>query len=676
MSVTNYNPSYAEGCKYRYERLKDVIFLVSKDHVKNIHIDNGDAYIDDLREPPLVINGFNVQLNETSSLDDRYKFDKTVTMSVKGYATHEAFSGKYYVILQSEDGTYWFVNPDFPTKVTYRFTLDASNNKTDFTFKLQSNYPVLRLLTALNNPYENICKTYNVMGIDSLRLLETDYCSIDDTNKTVYTFGESFKTVEFLKNTCSLIEEFNGERASTTITFDIGFDAYKSSWHYNLLEFLQNLYAAIVVPKNGDNVFYSGFNFGLQPNFEIQAGQSDVSDKITITLVEMSNHGLVAANDYDESGDTDTTWVYVERVGGYKTYECIGFGLAKYLVMAEINAKGVQTGNYKVLEGYDSQFPNLNITGHFTDEVTFSNSECGSDDCKLYTNMPNTITFDAIGCKRYTLSSSCNWSIRNLPSYITITPSYGSPMTSYYLNVCNTQNPSSPATGTFDVVYGNNTEHFNVIVGETGGILTPSTQNINCLSQNVSFNITNPDCPITVTSISDSLTYRITNSQLIVTVPRNNTSSSITWPITVKDCNNNTQTVNIIQDKTYENWVGVDGYICVGNDSYTRQERYTGTTASNINTATGEYRAGTLIQTGDSRCGSKEERWQFYDHYYCIDGHKVQCLEQEVRHGGGSWTKTGITKLGDDLGADAEFCALPVSYSWVQSIKYICDSEL
>ena len=84
MSVSNYTPSSAI-CKYNYSKLKDVIYLVDKTHVKNVHIDNGEAYIDGLDQLPLRLNGFNITLNEESSLDERYKFTKSVTLSMNGY---------------------------------------------------------------------------------------------------------------------------------------------------------------------------------------------------------------------------------------------------------------------------------------------------------------------------------------------------------------------------------------------------------------------------------------------------------------------------------------------------------------------------------------------------------------------------------------------------------------
>ena len=108
MSVTNY---INNRCRYNYSKLKNVVYLVSKYHVKDIHVDGYDAYIEDLDELPLRLNGFNISLNEETSLDERYEFQKTVTLSMHGYVSR-VIGDRFYVILESEDGTKWMVNPD------------------------------------------------------------------------------------------------------------------------------------------------------------------------------------------------------------------------------------------------------------------------------------------------------------------------------------------------------------------------------------------------------------------------------------------------------------------------------------------------------------------------------------------------------------------------------------
>jgi len=671
--VTEYKPKLDLGCRYSYDKLENVVYLVSKEHTKLVYIDNGEAYIDGLTEVPMRLEGFNIQFTEESSLDERYKFTKQVTFSLHGYVPHTVFNGKYYVILKSKDGTKWMVNVDFPSKVTYTFNLNGSQYQTDFTFSSVSNFPTLRLATEIDEGVSP-CKQLRTYGIESLRMLETDYCKLDVASGIVYTYdGKEFVDVEYLGNSCSLQESFDGEKVTTTINFDIAFDAYKSSWHYNLLEFLQNHYSTIIRPKGGDNTFFSGFNFGLEPSFNIattsQNGQSDI---ITVTLIETSSYGSANVTDWSEQEDTDTRWVYIKKVYDYIGYECISYGLAKYLLQQEIGKNGQPTGNYKCLEGYESQFSGLHIIGTFSSEVTFSNPDCQTALCEVSTDIPNTITYTAATCYTYSYSASCDWEVSGLAEYMTVTPSSGSAGASYTLSVCNTKTPTTNESSTFTITSGDKVKVVNVNLVKDNGILNPTSVTINCLSQTVMFNF-NANCPITVTNIDSRLSYQITNSQLLIQVPRNySTESGITWSITVKDCHDNTQTVTIIQDKTYERWVDTSDYICDGTTSYVKQQRYTGTTSSNINTPTVEYRSGAKIQDSDSRCGGSDIKWVESQYFYCINGDKWSYEEEYVKPQGGTWQKTGNIRLKAMVEASSSFCNENVEYKWELTDRWQC----
>lgn len=672
MAVTEYKPINTLGCRYSYDKLVNVVYLVSEEHVKDVHIDNGEAYIDDLTEEPLRLEGFNIQFSEESSLDERYKFTKQVTFSLHGYVPYQDLNEKFYVILKSVDGTKWMVNVDFPSKVTYTFHLNGQQYQTDFTFSSVSNFPTLRLATDISEG-ESPCKELKTFGIEKLRMLETDYCRLERTSGTVHTYGHSFVDVDFLGQSCSLEESFDGEKVTTTIQFNIAFDAYKSSWHYNLLEFLKNRYSAIIKAKNVNTTFFSGFNYGLQPSFNVSTtsdnGQSDI---ITVTLVETSLQGSTSRVSWSEQEETETRWVYVRNVGIIQGWECVGLGIARYLLQQEVNQLGEPTGRYKAFEGYSGHFPTLNIVGEFDQEYRFSNSECTEEICQVNTTVPTTIVYNAPTCYTYSYSASCDWYAYGMASYMTVTPFSGTAGNSYTLSICNTKLPTSNESSTFQFVSGNNTKIVNVNLTTDSSILNPRSVNINCLQQNVTFTF-NQSCPITVTNIDPRLTYQITNNQLIVTVPSNtSTANTMIWNISVKDCQNRTQTVTINQDKTYERWVNTNDYICDGTTSYVKQQRYTGTTSSNINTATSEYKKGAKIQDNDPRCGSYETRWVLGTGYTCVDGDKWSIEEEERKAQGGTWQKTGNTRLKSMVEADSSFCEETVQYKWELTDRWQC----
>lgn len=676
MAVTDYLQKSSGTCRYSYNKLKSVLYLVSEEHIKDVIIDNGEAYISGLTELPLRINGFNIQFKEETSLDERYKFQKTLTLSMHGYVNYKIFGGRYYAIVESMDGTYFMINVDFPSRITHTFNLSKDTNQTDFTFASLSNFPTLKL-NAEFEAVEPVCLGLRVHGIDTLELLEREKAVLDTENKRVIS-TEDFKKVEFLGDSCTFQEVYDGFKVTDTITFDIALDNYKPSWQYNLLEFLDNRYASIITPKGGDNKYYPGFNFGLQPNYTIQtASQNGQSDIITVTLVEMSSYGTTAANDWSDDQDTETRWRWVKKVNDIICYECIGLGKARYLVKQEVDAFGVPTGDYQVMEGYESQYPVFHIVGTFTEQQIFDTSDCGDESsCTITSDIPATVVFTSTTCNTYSLKTTCDWQITDIPSHITVSPTTGVANSSYTVTICNTMAPTAtPFERNISLKCCRNIRLINTKVMQGDNTcLKPSTKQINCLGQAVTFTY-NGSCQINVTSIDPSLTYQVGYNTLTVQVPRNYGTSAITWNITYSNCNcnPNSESVSIIQDKQYERWVEDSGYICDSGNSYHIEVKYTGTTADNINTRTSETRKGSLIQSGDTRCGS-QTKWEWDNvSYTCVDGNKYKLLyEYTSTDGGTTWTKTGNTMVGDLVEEQSSYCEQPIVYGWSATSQYNC----
>ena len=376
MSVTQ----YTIGCGYELLKLKDTVFFLSKNSLKTITIDNGEAYVDFVNQSPQPpspsrLKGFNVKLTETESLGERYKFTKQLTMSITGHLTDSTFllDDDYYIVVQTEDGTYYLVNVDFPSKMSFVYNLSEGQDQTDFTFVSNSNHPTLKL--NWNPVTWNTCQTYQVYGIDSLKLLEKDYTTIDVEQGVINLFdGHEFKDVDYLKNTISLQENYDGKIATTIITFEIPFNNYKPSWQYNLLEFTQNLYTAHITPKNSESGIFCGYEHGLQPSYEINGNASNgESTSIKITLTEASEWGIFELDTWSYYRDSSKRWVGIDS-----EVKCIGLGVGINTLMQEVDGNGTPTGRYKCLEGYESEYTNYNIITSYTesDVESFRTSVC------------------------------------------------------------------------------------------------------------------------------------------------------------------------------------------------------------------------------------------------------------------------------------------------------------
>ena len=613
MSVTNYIP---DSCKYSLGKLMKSVYLISEDAVKDIRIDNGDAYINSVSESPIKIDCYSINLQEEESLDERYRFTHTLTFSVNGYANSDDFQGRFYAIVKDNEGTYWLVNPLFPCKVTYTYTLGYEQNHTDFTIGTVSNHPVLRLHNfGVATQYE--CQGYYLDGIDALWLNEKRY-TVHDGNSVKYT-NDGFKTIEYNQRTATFTETFDGTDTSHQIDFDILFSQYKSSWHYNLLEFKDNLYSAIFKTRNNKYAL-CGFSFGLQPSFRVSADDTVQSaDRIQITLQDAHDVGD-AIEFFDQIDYEYLPYVTYEYTSEYDGYECIGEGVAKYLLQKEVDALGNETGNYKALEGYTGRFPGLNIVGTFSNTETFTNVECNGGGCTIDTSFPSEIVFNGENCQSYYIKAGSSWSISSDDDDIFVNPSTGVSNVGYIVKVCNRKIPTATAhTTSLTIQYCNTSTTVDVSVVQYSG----------CFPQGAAYNISanaqvlNVPTACCVQSVREATNIGsstiIYNSYLAVTVPENNTGRYRTITLLIVFCDGTSANVVINQSNVFEKWEDYGSPFCVEHDLYKQQFLWTGSTSSSY--VITDTSRNVLIERQSLECRDKIYRW--------VNTFSTICIEDE-----------------------------------------------
>lgn len=666
MSVSIYKNN---ECRYNIDKLEKVVYLISEDALRKIHIDDGEAYVDQIVQEPLSLAVYDIVLSDTDELDERYKFTHTLTFSMNGYANYRDFDGRYYAIVKTIDGVYWLVNLMFPCKVTYTYTLDANGSHTDFTLATISNHPTLKI-HGINHatPYE--CG-YRYCKFDTLRLNEAKY-SLRSSNNIKYT-NDGFKDTVFNKNSAIFTETFNGKNVSHSLQFNIKFDDYKSSWHYNLLEFMNNKYAAIIKSSCGKYIL-TGFNFGLQPSFTVTSNDDFTMDNIQINLIDSHDNGDFIGETYDEIHETQESGSTYQFTLDYDAYECVGVGVAKYLLKKEADILGNPTGNYKCLVGYEERFAFLGdkLVGTFSETQEFPNSSCGGDDCKLQTSFPDSFVFNTSTCRQYSLIADTDWSIASSNNGITVSPNHGVANKSYTVEVCNTITPTdNPISATLTVSYCEKTKVYNVTVEKGNSCFTAGA--VFDISANAQY-VTVPTscCVQAVTDSSNTVTnIIIQNSYFKVYVPQNNTGSIRVITLTVTFCDMTTAEVIINQGIGFERWIK-ESTTCVGNQLCDVERKYTGTTASDINTRTNETRTVNCVVS--SQCSGSNTRWIDTVETTCSGGRKyVVQAEQVSTDGGQTWTLTGNKRLGAETADSPAECEGQEGYTkWVVE-GYMCE---
>lgn len=661
MAVSEYinNP-----CKYNIDKLAKVVYLIDENASKNIHIDDGEAYIADIDQEPMALSVYNIALSDTDELDERYKFTHRLTFSMNGYVNYRDFQGRYYVIVKTVDEEYWLVNPLFPCKITYTYTLGANESHTDFTLSTISNHPTLRIHNlAHSTPYE--CG-YVRCGFDSLKLNES-INSLKRGNHVLYT-NDGFKDIVFKKNTGVFTEQFDGNNIQHNLKFDIKFDDYKSSWHYNLLEFVENTYSAII-KTTCNKYILCGFGFGLQPSFNVDANDNAESDKISIDLIDMHDNGdfIGYVDDVTIEKDETTNWTYTNKYNGY---ECVGNNLARYLLMEEVDALMNPTGNYKVLVGYEDQFTFLNIVGTFTETVTFNSYDC-ADSCRLQSSFPLEFVFNNVSCREYSLISDSDWSITSSVNYITVSPSNGLAGQSYTVSVCNTILPQeTEASSTLSINYCNRVKTYNVKVKRSDSCL-PAGAVFDISANGQYVTIPTACCVTDAKDFGGTITnISIQNNYIRVYVPQNNSGNPRQFIISITYCDGREGEAIINQGTGFERWVK-ESTACTGNQKCDVERKYTGTTVSDINTRTEETRMANCAVSTD--CGGKMTRWVDTSETTCSGGKKyIVQAEQLSNDGGETWINTGNKRLGSETSDPSGECAGVEEFEDWRENGYVC----
>ena len=610
MAVSNYIPY---GCQYKIDKLDNVVYIVAKNEIGGIHIDNGDAYVDGVGYYN-AIDCLSVSLSENESLDERYEFVHTVNFSVRGYLKIHDLND-YYIMLRDKNDTYWLVNPYFKIKYTYTYTLDYNSNHTDYVASAKSNFPLLQVKNFTANNVKP-CNAYDYCGTDVLAINEAAYSKYSN-DKVIYT-NDGFSVVKYQKNSCVFTEQYDGSSLSHTVKFNISFDDYKSSWHYNLLEFTDNNYAAVISTKCGVNIA-CGFDDGLQPSYTVTANDSQSINNIEIVLSDIHSTEVLLnmPSELPFEHDSGTTWNNVQG-----EYTCIDSTTAVYTLRQEYDIFGNALNNYMCLEGFEDRYASYHIVGTFTDEVSFYCPQCRAEECTLQTSFPSNLTFYTTGCKTFSIRSTSDFTIESNTPYITVSPSAGTANQSYSVTVCNSQTPTSTAnTYHLTVTYcsGLTKIYDATVVTEPviGCLPQGSEYNISVYAQDVTIPT---NCCIKSVSASCCVSnIQIQNGYVKFRVDTNDTGSERTITLTFIKCDNTTVTANVMQAHYYSQWV-YEGRQCHENQMCALDRMYSGETQDNINTPT--YITRYRDCEPSSTCSQAQYKWENMnpsEGYYCND---------------------------------------------------------
>ena len=688
--VDNYN----RECGYLIPNLKKHILIFDDSILRYIDVDNGIDKAEILNQPTL-LTGFSISYNEETSLDERYKFTKQLNISVNDKVDVESlFNGKYYVVVEDLNENHYLLNPDFKLRYAYTYTLQEGINQTDITLQTDSNFPLLKI-ELLDVEYD-VCNSYRYPSIKSLQMIESNKAKWD-SNDNILRITDSLKTVEYNRNSLSFQESYNGDKVTSTLSFNLPLHSANESWPYNLLEFQENKYTAIITTTDNEQIV-TGIYFGLQPNYTINGNDSENNSNYEITLTEVSNNSSISL-DLTLEELLGHHWEYIQILDGKETWVCNsshGFGMAEIWVMAEVDNFGNQTGRYKVLDEiyealygerdpdidysyYDDNFGwirQYNVIGPFDTQFPvnwFPTYKCAAKEHNPKCFVTSTIENGSVLTTGKTISriinASCDWEIININN-LSITPTTGTAKTNVIVNIT----PTDVGDASFSVSCCNSTINYSFGVDD-GECITPLMASVNCLGGTLIFDVKD-GCELS--NIQCDLPYKILdNGNLQVTVPQITSGAGTSYFITL-DCCDVEKTIQIMQGPVYSFWGCMEddcGYICVNGSKYAREWYYTGATSTEWN-RTDIYRAGALIESNSKDCRSLT-RYSYSGNNYCIDGQEYKLMEEETSYDNGeTWTKTGVVKLGDFISPESSdykgICSETPTYEWRLTNETTC----
>lgn len=672
--VTEYS---IDNNNYKLYRLKGTIFLFNDDLLRQISIDKDVTHIS-LQGKPLTVRCDSVEVKEESSLDGRYEFSHSVTFKVQGYDV--SLVGYKWIGFQDASGECWLLNPMLNPMWTYKYSLDSEGESTTYTVSLVSNFPLLHIVG--NERFDDVTRPcgYRMSVPRNLWLNESDYSSKEKDGTILYT-NDGFKKIGFIKDTLSLNEEYDGENVTHSLSFNIPFSSYKESFHYNLLEFTDNKYACAV--EKSDGTYAScGFSHGLIPSYSISC-DTDIenADSITITLTDKHNgeNFFSVSDDFSKKYESSTSSEF--RINDI-CLECVGYGVAKFIMKTEVDALGNPTGRYYALRGYEDELKakGYDIIGTFDDNVNIPYSKCKSngtmEECYLNTSLTDMTFHEKGEQKTFRVQAEGGWRITYSGERLSFSEKEATDSDTHMVTIEALVRPISiPYQETFTVTYcSGKTNTYNAYIKQDTCNDSISNDTVPKGGGNV---LVKSDCCISaITSTVQGVLSLKTNEGYVVSIPSMEDNVERVVPITIKRCNGETSDpLNVRQTPYYYRWVREgsqcsDGYMC------DLERMYSGETSSYITARTETTRLVNCV-TDPTNCPFDRTRWVETDETICDGKALCSLLAEETSSDGIVWTRSGKLKIDKVIDeANDTICGAnsPNKYGkWMEVSGYICE---
>ena len=311
MAISN----YLQTCEYKLGGLKPFIYVIHKNALKlNIKAKGIEVSFNKTKESDVYkIEAQMVVYEQQETYANKFRFDSSVKVTINEQYREPFFYGlrtlrtnQYYIIIEDKKGVQYLVNPELYTKMSYEYTITDTidnHNSVEITWNNLSNFPLLifkervesNLLFLGEECYYTIGNAYNL-----LMTRFQDLHAKDDGVKAeeIYVDDiEKLKEVQYLKESFTLTETYDGNKFTTELTFSIPLSDHQFEWAYDLLEFNYNTYKGLVRTTN-DNYLLLGNENGLFPSYTIRTSEDDGTlNTIEFKFTNISQYPILYTDD-------------------------------------------------------------------------------------------------------------------------------------------------------------------------------------------------------------------------------------------------------------------------------------------------------------------------------------------------------------------------------------------
>lgn len=627
-----------------------------------------------LTNDALVLSGLNIEFSEEETLNERYRFTKSVSFSIKGYGNLNLLNGRRYIAVKNGDGRVVLVTTEFPAAVTYEYNLSSSDDTTRYTFAAQDNIPstFVDYNGNITRIADDVC-SYFSPDIE-LSYILTKFINVNELTDRAIIYDGEWDTIKAIRNSVEVNETLSNDRYTKTISFRI---LHSNDWQYLIGEFKNNLYTVKVNSHKTKNL-YVGNEFGLQPLYSIDG------NVVTITLTEIANMPLVRLTNEEKSQIVGHRYIKTDFD------PCSANERAQYVLREKVDGNGNGTGEYECYTGYENIFDDYNITGTFSDIYTYYNAACKSENCTISTEIPpRVVFFECWGPNnnkknQFAFRADCDWEV--ISGY-TVTPTSGTANTDYTLTVpkhyydaggSNVEETNIIQAGDtqfkFDYVYYGDAEHNAPVYGLTNNI----DYYIDCNGGYISLKANTEMIDwnnVNWTRFDLPLTY--SDGFINIYIPPNTYTYDLEFDFEFESddytCGRNV--IRIHQSRVWEFWAYNNDceYICENGNKYHKEWRYTGTTSSNA-VITDTFRKGDLMETNCRDCQTIYTKWEQTYNILCVDGVAFFVDLQYESTDNANWTLSGGVRLREQAtNASIDACINP-EYEWRITENTVCDN--